>query len=212
MPDVRAAIRRRDVSLAEAAALGTLVVGALVALGLLYLLTQPSASPAEPIAVEGTVEGAPSEQPTEVVVHVAGLVRRPGLVTLPAGARVADAVAAAGGPKAKAGLDSLNLARVVVDGEQLVVGAAGAPAAGSGSGAAAGVAGSASGAAADGVVHLNQADVSQLEELPGIGPVLAQRIIDHRDAIGGFKEVRDLRDVPGIGEKTFQSLAPLVSI
>ena len=205
-------IRRLNLSSAEAVALGVLTVGAVAALALLYLLTRPlspAGTPA-PIPVTGTAEGGPSETPSELVVHVAGLVRRPGLVTLPGGARVADAISAAGGPRGKGTLDSLNLARPVADGEQLVVGAAGAvtPAPGQSPGTAAG-GGTVPGGS---VVNLNTADAAQLEELPGIGPVLAARILEHRDSIGGFTEMGQLRDVPGIGEKTFQSLAQLVAL
>lgn len=153
----------------------------------------------------------------EVIVHVAGAVARPGVYTLPGGSRVADAVEAAGNALPRAVLDGLNLARPLTDGEQVVVpdrrtaqafpGVAGTPAAGSVPGGA-----PATGAPAAGKVSLNTATLADLETLPGIGPVLAQRILDHRDSIGGFTEVGELRDVPGIGEKTFQSLAPLVSL
>jgi competence protein ComEA len=142
-----------------------------------------------------------------VTVHVAGAVRRPGVVRLPTGSRVADAVERAGGGTAKAALASVNLVRVLVDGEQVVVlrvGEVGPSVVGS----AAGGPRSASSSAAQ--VDLNTATAEQLDALPGVGPVLASRIVQHRDSVGGFKEVGELRDVPGIGEKTFQALAELV--
>ncbi len=124
---------------------------------------------------------------------------RPGLVALPADSRVADALAAAGGALRSADLELLNLAAPVSDGQQVIVPRAGRPApqpaAGGGLGA------------LDGTpIDLNQADVAQLEELPGVGPVLAERIVAHRDANGPFGSLEDLLDVPGIGEGRLATL------
>lgn len=150
-----------------------------------------------------------------VVVHVAGLVRNPGVLELPAGSRVADAVEAAGGALPEAWLDAVNLARPVGDGEQLLIPprpppgepqVPPVPAEGPASGAAGG------GVRPDGKVDLNRASAEELETLPGIGPVMAARIVEHRSANGPFTEVGQLREVPGIGEKTFQTLAPLVTV
>ncbi|HWH31746.1 MAG TPA: ComEA family DNA-binding protein [Egibacteraceae bacterium] len=160
-------------------------------------------------ALLGRLTQAPAEQPPPqveirdepVVVHVAGHVRSPGLYRLPGGSRVADAVAAAGGATEHADLDGLNLARVVEDGEQLLVPAAGAP----GSPERAGV-------RPDGKVDLNRATAAELDALPGIGPVLAARIVAYRERHGGFRTVRDLRRVQGIGEKLYGSLAELVAV
>jgi competence protein ComEA len=206
-------VRRVGLSTAESAALVVLAAGALVALALLYVLSRDTATvtSSAPLQVVGTPVGAPTPAPTELVVHVAGHVVHPGLVSLPAGARVADAIAAAGGPRRGAVLDGLNLARLVTDGEQLVVGDGKTPAA-IASGPAPAAAGAPASPGAVVKVSLNQATVAQLDTLPGIGPVLAQRIVDHRDSIGGFTEVGQLRDVPGIGEKTFQALADLVTL
>ncbi|RAY12125.1 ComEA family DNA-binding protein [Actinomadura craniellae] len=144
---------------------------------------------------------------TRVVVHVAGKVRRPGIVTLRAGARVSEAVTAAGGPRPGASLDTLNLARRVVDGEQIVVGARGmAPPAPAGAAPPGGA--SPPGA----VLDLNSATAGQLQELPGVGPVLAQRIVDHRTRSGGFRSVEELREVSGIGERRYAELRERVRV
>ncbi|PRI12292.1 hypothetical protein B4915_04180 [Leucobacter massiliensis] len=155
----------------------------------------------------------------ELLVHVVGEVSLPGVVELPAGSRVADAIEAAGGASDAAVLSAVNLARVLVDGEQLLVPnaeqiAAGAGAAG-GAGAAAGApsaVGSAAGGVAGGLVDLNAADAATLETLPRVGPALAQRIIDWREANGGFASVEQLMEVSGIGAKTFEGLAGQVTV
>jgi competence protein ComEA len=142
-----------------------------------------------------------------LLVHVLGAVARPGLVELSAGARVVDAVAAAGGFTAEADPAGVNLARPVVDGEQLVVLAVGqAPPAATG-----GTSGG-SAASGDGLVHLNTADVAALDTLPRIGPALAQRIIDWREANGPFTSVDQLLEVAGIGDAVFSGLADRVAL
>jgi competence protein ComEA len=133
-----------------------------------------------------------------VYVHVAGAVRRPGLFRVPAGSRVAAALARAGGPVPKADLTLVNLAARVQDGQQVVV-----PAAGAAPPAAPGTAGAALTGAKP---SLATATVEQLEELDGIGPTLAERIVEYRDAHGGFRSLGELREVEGIGEKRFESL------
>ena len=148
-----------------------------------------------------------------IVVDVAGRVRRAGLVRLPAGARVADAIQAAGGTLAGVDLTPLNLAKVVTDGEQVVVGVASGsmpqlPPAGSGSSSGRG----SSGSGPSGVVNLNTATLDQLQTLPGVGPVLAQRILDWRTAHGRFASVDDLRQVSGIGDRRYSDLAPLLRV
>jgi competence protein ComEA len=138
-----------------------------------------------------------------VYVHVAGAVRRPGLLRLPAGSRVAAAVARAGGPRPKADLTLVNLAARVQDGQQVVVPGPGvAPPGGATAGSAA-----TAGAALPGMKpSLATATVEQLEELDGIGPTLAERIVEYRESHGGFRSIGELRDVEGIGEKRFESL------
>jgi competence protein ComEA len=137
------------------------------------------------------------------VVSVVGLVARPGLVTLASGARVAEAVEAAGGLLPGTDPATVNLAAVVSDGEQISVGV---PAVAAGSGAAPG------GAASGGRVNLNTAGAADLDALPGIGPVLAQRIVEHRTRHGPFRTVDQLDDVPGIGPAIAAELAELVSL
>lgn len=204
-----AAVRRLGCTPADAVALAILAAAALAGVGFLWMLARPAAPvTAQPATAPGSEASGVVVSDAEVMVHVAGAVARPGVYTLAGGSRVGDAVAAAGGPRRRAVLDGLNLARVVTDGEQVLVPAKGAdPAAPAGASAP----GATAGAAAS-LVSLNQATAADLETLPGIGPVLAERIIQHRDSIGGFKEVGELRDVPGIGERTFQSLAPLVGL
>ncbi len=130
-----------------------------------------------------------------IVVHVSGQVVSPGLVEVAFDARVADVIAAAGGVTHRANLLEVNLAEPVVDGQQLVV-----PAEGSQNGGNASVTGT------DSRVRINDADAASLETLPGVGPVLAAAIVDHRAEYGSFRSVEDLLDVPGIGEQKLASL------
>jgi competence protein ComEA len=149
---------------------------------------------------------ASTASPEAVVVDVAGKVRRPGVVTVPAGARVADAIASAGGLLPGTSTTGLSLARRLIDGEQVIVGlpqpSAAAPAASDGS----------SGGEPGQPVNLNTATASDLDALPGIGPVLAQRVLDWRTEHGGFTSVDQLREVSGLGGKKFDALAPLVRV
>ena len=166
----------------------------------------------EPLGVPTPDHGSisPSAGPV-VVVAVAGKVRRPGLVRLPPGSRVADAVAAAGGVLPGVDLGLMNLARKLVDGELVVVGPA--PPAGAAPGAAPPPQPGApsAGAATGSLLDLNTATVAQLDALPGVGPVLAQRIVDYRTEHGGFRSVDQLREVDGIGDSRFEKLRELVT-
>jgi len=149
-----------------------------------------------------------------LLVHVVGQVRRPGVVRLPPGSRVLDAVRAAGGATSSADLNHLNLARPVADGEQIVVpkpgesivqgGTPGVGGAGAGSSPGVGSVG--------GLVDLNTADAAALDSLPGVGPVLAQRILDWRAQHGRFTSVDELGEVSGIGDKILAQLRPKVTV
>lgn len=134
----------------------------------------------------------------EVVIHVAGAVVRPGIVTLPVGSRVFEALKAAGGVRRGTDVTGLNLARVLVDGEQILVGKKTATA-GPGQGTAS-------------VVSLNQATEADLDALPGIGPVTAKSIVAWRQQHGSFTKVDELQEIDGIGPKTFAKLKPLVGL
>jgi competence protein ComEA len=157
----------------------------------------------------GGPPGGDAEGPAmDLVVHVSGAVAEPGLVTVPEGGRVGDAIASAGGTIGEADVDRVNLAQPLTDGERIHVPREGeedpppTPSAGAPGG----------GGRAQGPVDLNRAGAEELETLPGIGPARAQAIVEHREAHGPFAEPGDLRAVSGIGEATFQRLADLVSV
>ncbi|MDH2415472.1 ComEA family DNA-binding protein [Nocardioides sp. CER19] len=150
-----------------------------------------------------------------VTVDVSGRVRHPGVLQLPAGSRVVDALEAAGGARPGADLSGLNRARVLVDGEQIVVGRPAAPAPGApgslGSLGSPGSSGSGTGAPGA-LVNLNTASVDELDTLPEVGPVTAQAIVDYRTEHGGFGSVDELLDIQGIGEVTLAKIAPHVTV
>ncbi|SEQ10961.1 competence protein ComEA [Microlunatus flavus] len=179
-----------------------------------------TAAPADPGA-----SGGAGQQAAGPVVHVLGAVRHPGLVHLKSGARVEDALEAAGGLRRDADPGELNLAQPLEDGVQVVVGTRQHPAgevragpggtAGGTSGTAAGTArtsGGTSGGAAGSVVDLNRATVDQLDTLPGVGPVTAQKILDWREQHGRFSRAEELQEVDGIGPKTYARIAPHVRV
>jgi competence protein ComEA len=160
---------------------------------------QPSGGAAAGIATTGPLAAA-----GELIVDIEGKVRHPGIVRVPKGSRVIDALEAAGGALPGAQTSALNLARILTDGEQILVGVpqpAGSdqPTASAGSQPA-------------GPVDLNTATLDQLEELPGVGPVLAQRILDYRLKQGRFTSVDELRSVSGIGDQRFAELKDLVRV
>ncbi len=191
------------------------VVGIVVLTGVLwggYNLLQTRTTPVAVAAAQPSVEvsAAPvTPSPTkaaQLLVHVLGEVRRPGVVKLAEGARVQDALAAAGGLTRRAKAGDLNLAAPVADGAQLVIGRSGSQVRSATVGA-----GSPGGAAA-GKLDLNTATADQLDTLPGVGPVTAQKILSWRAAHGRFRAVAELQEVDGIGPKSYAEIAPRVRV
>ena len=182
----------------RALAAAVVVLLVFVFAGRVLLRPQPASIP-PPVRVASAAKPA---KPREVYVDVVGAVRRPGLYRLAEGARVADAVRRAGGVTAKAQLELVNLAALVADGEQVVV-----PRRGAGAFAA----GATPSGTPSGPVHLNSATIEQLDSLPGIGPVTAQKIVDFRAAHGGFESVDELDAVPGIGPARMADLREQVA-
>jgi competence protein ComEA len=180
------------------------VVLMLLALGGRSFLGESAEEPAHEKPVALVSEPVPVRK---LLVHVVGAVRAPGLYELPEESRVDDAIREAGGAKAKAALELVNLAAPVADGQQVVVPLRGqltaAPTAGSPASSA---------SSAGGKVHLNSATLEDLDALPGIGPVTAQKILDYRTAHGAFQSVDELDAVPGIGPARLAQLKPLVEL
>jgi competence protein ComEA len=180
------------------------IAAGLLVLAVGYRLLGTRAPDPPPVQVQGAgarERPAHDRDRARLYVHVAGAVRRPGLYRVPDGARVATALALAGGPRPRADLTTTNLAAKVRDGQQVVVpvrGAAPAPAAATATGRPAGP------------LSLATATQAQLEELDGIGPALASRIIEYRDAHGGFRSVEELGEVDGIGEVRLEALRQAV--
>ena len=172
-----------------------------------------SGTQAQPPAAGASAVGAggATTVPVAVVVHVAGAVSRPGVVTLPAGSRVIDAVDAAGGGLPDADLDRLNLAAILADGERILVSRVGDPPTVGDAGSGAAPQGGAA-AVPTGPIDLNSATQAELEELPGIGPTLASAIITERTRRGGYTDVAQLQQVPGIGESRYAQIRDLVTV
>lgn len=178
-----------------------------------------AAAPASPSPEDAPPEdGEAPAAGAELVVHVSGAVAEPGVVHLPAGARVDDALEAAGGPTEDADLSAVNLARPVGDGEQIHLPVPGEePRAGDPGAAAPGDAGTgeapaAGSSGASGVINLNTASAAELEELPSVGPAIAQRIIEHREKNGPFRSVDSLLEVSGIGPSTLEKIRDRASV
>lgn len=181
----------------SAPGLVVIVIAALIGVGGVGVWHQLEArsAPLPEAVASGLIPAAPSRQ---VTVHVSGLVASPGLVSLAEGDRVADAIAAAGGLLPAADLRGVNLARPVVDGELVEITTQGAYGPGLETN--------------DGLVHVNRADAAALESLPGVGPVLAERIVKYRDEHGPFASEDDLLAVPGIGESKLETMRPLIRV
>lgn len=172
-----------------------------------------SAGPGNGSAPDGQAAGEPTPTgPGLLLVHVAGQVAAPGVVELPPGSRVTDAVDAAGGALPDAELGAVNLARALTDGEQVYVPAVGEGVPAAPDGAPSAPAGAPPATGPDGLVNLNTATVTDLDTLPGIGPALAQRIVDWRTANGSFTAVDELDAVSGIGPATLAELRDLVTV
>jgi competence protein ComEA len=191
-------LQRRRLILAAAGSLALILLLGRFVLGA-GTTTTAAPLPLPPAAGAG-VAGLPSSR---VVVDVVGAVRRPGLYRLAQGSRIADALTRAGGATAKADLAQVNLAAPLADGEQVVV-----PRRGAGSSAPG--AGSASAAGPAAPVQLSTATLEQLDSLPGVGPVTAQKILDYRQEHGAYQSVDELDAVPGIGPKRLEQLRELV--
>ncbi|WOP17763.1 helix-hairpin-helix domain-containing protein [Raineyella sp. LH-20] len=218
-----------------------LVVSVILLLGILLagftlLRSRPIAVPADAAATAGAAglglpmagtptaaastagtSGTPSAR-ASIAAHVIGEVQRPGLVALPQGARVDDAITAAGGLTSRADPGDLNLAQPLQDGQQVVVGSAGRPGGevrGPATASGTGTSGGGTGGDGQGVaarINLNTASAVELEELPGVGPATAKKIITWREQNGGFRTVEQLQDVQGIGPKTYADIAPRVVV
>lgn len=195
-----------------------LLLLSVMAAGWLLLRARPVAvaSPGDVVTVATPSQSAASATPSmaksasKIVVHVLGAVRRPGLVRLPENARVQDAIDAAGGLTRRADPGELNLAQLLSDGQQVLIGTARHPAGevreqpGSGD--------ASSGPTAQGALDLNRANQAQLEELPEVGPVTAQAILAWRQEHGRFTRIEELQEVDGIGPKTYGQIAPHVRV
>ena len=188
-----------EISRRRALAYVLALLAVLTLAGRLALRSEHEAPAATPVSLRASP--APART---VVVHVVGQVLRPGLYTLPDRSRVNDAIEKAGGSKPKAALELVNLAAPVADGQQIVV-----PSRREATQAAAG---GSVGAVPGGKVHLNSATLEQLDTLPGIGPVTAQKILDYREEHGAFRSVDELDAVPGIGPATLADVRDLVDL
>jgi len=198
-------MRIPEISRARALAYAVVIL-ALLAIGGRFLLG--SGRGAAPVGPAGSlVLVAETAAPRTVLVDVVGAVRRPGVYELEEGSRVLDAVRKAGGPKAKAAIELVNLAAPVADGEQIVVPVK--PPAGTPPVAAAAASG---GPATAAPVHLSTATLEQLDSLPGVGPVTAQKILDYRQAHGAFQSLDELDAIPGIGPARLGELKKVLQL
>lgn len=194
-----------------------LVLAAAVIGGIFYgLHAQEQAVPLDAAGEQQASPAASRAETAEVTVYVTGAVQKPGLVTVPEGTRIAAAVEACGGLLPTAASESINLAQVLKDGQQITVPErqqlAAQAVSGAASGAAQAKAAAAGGAASSGLVNINTADEKLLDTLPGIGPAMAKRIIEYRETQGPFTAIEELKRVKGIGEAKFAKLKDKVCI
>lgn len=217
------ALQRLRRAAAVPLAAGAVIFVAVVIFAIASVWTRPNvqaASPSDSVAVEHgsatgdageasastgpALETDPERGGSKLVVHVVGEVHAPGVYELEPGSRVSSAIDAAGGSTDQAFLEGVNLARLLVDGEQIIVPDSAAPVTAGADAASTG--------SADGTVHLNTADLEQLQTLPRVGPALAQRILDWRTANGPFTSIEQLLDVSGIGPKTLEQIREHVTV
>ena len=166
-----------------------------------------AAAPVKPTISPLPTYSVPPLPPALVVVDVAGKVKHPGIYKLPQGSRAADAIKAAGGPLKGVSLTDINLAEILIDGQQIIVGA---PAVSTASKSK--KSGASKGKITSGTININTATVAQLEQLPGIGAVMAARIFAYRTAHGAFATIDDLTKVSGMGKSKFANLKNFVRI
>jgi competence protein ComEA len=182
----------------QIALLALLVVGSSIG-G--YIILRPAPHPQ---SVFHSTEETAVDEPRQMTVYVTGAVNHPGVIRLDEGDRIIDAIEEAGGPLSEANLESLNLAQTVQDGQKILVPRVGET--GSGGLHPSGETGNYA------KVNINLADMRELEELPGIGPTLAERIVAYREKKGGFRSVDELKQVSGIGDKKFEEIRDLIEI
>jgi competence protein ComEA len=171
--------------------------------GFYFLNSRPSMQPAlAPDLTQGMVQEKFSESPVDLIINVAGKVNNPGVYQLPQGSRVIDAIKAAGNQRNGVDISDINLARILVDGEQILVGS---PKPSSGKAATKKI-------TIDNPLDINRATIRQLDTLPGIGPVTAQRIIDYRTKVGRINSVDELKKISGLGGAKFEEIKSLLRV
>ena len=171
--------------------------------GFYFFNSRPSMQPALVQDLNsGIVQEKVLETPVDLIINVAGKVNNPGVYQLPQGSRVIDAIKAAGNQRKGVDISDINLARLLVDGEQILVGSA-KPSAGKNS---------VKKITSDNPLDINRATIAQLDTLPGIGPVTAQRIIDYRTKVGRINSIDELKKISGLGGAKFEEIKSLLRV